>query len=154
MLREMKIVRKIVLLSLFIALLIASPQAAFGCSCREVESNKRARVSYKRWLKDFNGAVFTGRVLKAEKIEARYERKVTFEVERYWKGVEGAEVVIHTAMDGAACGAPFVEGERYFVIAGATGGRLDTDLCSYLGYTKNKAAYLKGLGKGKTPPKR
>src|SRR5687767_14789748 len=119
MLRGMKVMRKIVLLSLSLTLLIASPQAASGCSCREVESKKRARVNYKRWLKDFNGAVFTGRVVKAEKAEARYERKVTFEVERYWKGVEGAEVVIHTAMDGAACGAPFVEGEHYFVIAGA-----------------------------------
>lgn len=142
--------RKVVLLIFSIALFSFYGQAAYGCSCREVAPDKKQRVNYKKWLKDFNGAVFVGQVIKIEKDEARYEVKVTFEVEKYWKGVEMSQAFIYTAMDGAACGVTYVEGKNYFVIANPSGGKFHTDLCSWLGYSKNEKAYLKGLGKGKS----
>ncbi len=142
--------KKIVLLVFSIALLGVVGQATYGCSCREAEG-KRQRVNYKKWLKNFDGAVFVGQVVRIEKNEARYEVKVTFEVEKYWKGVETSQASIYTAMDGAACGVNYVEGQNYFVIANRSERKFYTDLCSWLGYRKNEKAYLKGLGRGKNP---
>jgi hypothetical protein len=142
--------KKILLLIFSMALLGFSGQAAYGCSCIEVKPSKKQRVNYKQWLKGFDGAVFVGQVVKIEKIEAHYQVKVTFEVETYWKGVDAAEAIIYTAMDGAACGVTYVEGEKYFVIANRSKDKLYTDLCSWIGYSKNEKAYLKGLGKGKS----
>ncbi|MCM3872684.1 MAG: hypothetical protein ND895_18540 [Pyrinomonadaceae bacterium] len=140
--------KKIVLVVCSIALLGVFGQATYGCSCRE---GKAQRVNYKKWLKSLDGSVFVGRVVKIEKVEARYEVKVTFEVEKYWKGVETSQAFIYTAMDGAACGVHYVEGKNYFVVAQRSEGKFYTDLCSWLGYNKNEKAYLKGLGKGKSP---
>ena len=146
-------VKKIVLTLFFVTLIGCSGQVTFGCSCLEVKSDKTAKVDYKKWLKNFDGAVFIGRVVKIEPIEKRRQSKVTFEVETYWKGVETTEAFVYTATDGAACGVPYVEGKKYFVIANASEGKLQTDLCSWLGYSKDEKAYLKGLGKGKSPDK-
>ena len=135
-----------------LALLALSAQVASACSCIEVKPDKKGvTVNYKRWLKGFDGAVFTGRVVKIEKLEANYQLKVTFEIERHWKGAEKAEAVIYTAMDTAACGVPYNEGETYFVVARNSAGRLMTDLCSDLEYTKKKQAMLRKLGRGKMP---
>ena len=133
----------------FVALLGFGGQNVYACSCSEVKTEKK--VSYKRWLKEFDGAVFTGRVVMIEKIAARYELKVTFEVERFWKGVETPKMIIYTAIDGAACGVTYVEGENYLVIANRSGDKLYTDLCSWLWYSKNEKAFMKGLGRGKGP---
>lgn len=143
--------KKIFVLVFSMALLNFYGQAAYGCSCFEVESDKKQKVDYKRWLKDFDGAVFRGQVVEIKRIESNYQLEVRFKVERYWKDVKGEEVIIYTAMNGAACGVNYVEGEKYFVIANRSGGKLHTDLCSWLGYSKNEKAYLKGLGKGKSP---
>ena len=143
--------KKIVFIIFSITLLSFYGQAAYGCSCIEVESGKKQRVNYKQWLKDFPGAVFVGHVVKIEKLEATYQLRVTFAVETYWKGAETPEVIIYTGMDGAACGVTYVEENKYFVVANRSEGKLFTDLCSWLGYSKNEKAYLKGLGKGKSP---
>jgi len=143
--------KKLVLLISSIALLGVFGQAVYGCSCREVETDKKQRVNYKKWLKGFDGAVFVGQVAKIEQAESRHQVKVTFEVEKYWKGVEATEVSIHTARDSAACGVGYVEGKKYFVIANRHESKFHIDLCSWLGYSKNEKAYLKGLGKGKKP---
>lgn len=144
--------KKIVSLIYCMALLVFSAQAASACSCLEVKPDKKAAaVNYKRWLKNFDGAVFTGRVVKTEKIEADNRLKVTFEIERHWKGAANAEAVIYTAMDSAACGVSYTEGETYFVVARNSDRGLMTDLCSHLEYTKKKQAMLRKLGRGKTP---
>jgi hypothetical protein len=132
-----------------LALLAFSAQAAYACSCIEVK--KGTAVNYKRWLKTFDGAVFTGRVIKTEKSEADHQLKVTFDVERHWKGAGNGEAVIYTAMDSAACGVSYTEGETYFVVARNYNGKLMTDLCSHLEYTKNKKTMMRKLGRGKIP---
>lgn len=141
--------KKIVSLICYTALLAFSAQTAYACSCIEVK--KGAAVNYKRWLKNFDGAVFTGRVLKKENVEAGNQLKVTFEIERYWKGVKSSEAVIYTAMDSAACGVSYTEGETYFVVARNSDKGLMTDLCSHLEYTKKKQAMLRKIGRGKMP---
>jgi len=143
--------KKILLLIFSVALLSFCEQVAYGCSCVEVEPNKKQRVNYKQLVQDFDGAIFVGKVVKIEKIEATYRLKVTFEVEKYWKGVEVAKAVIYTAMDEAACGVTYVEGKNYFVIANRSENGLQTDLCSWVGYRRHEKAYLKALGKGKSP---
>lgn len=143
--------KRIVPLIYCLALIAVSAQAASACSCIESQPDKKAAaVNYKRWLKTFDGAVFTGRVVKIEKLEASYQLKVTFETERYWKGVQNTEAVIYTALDTAACGVPYTEGETYFVVARNTDRGLQTDLCSNLQYTKEKKTMLRKLGRGKT----
>jgi hypothetical protein len=138
-------------LILSIALFAFCGQAAYGCSCVEIEPGKKHRVNYKELLEDFEGAVFVGQVVKIEKIEAAYKNKVTFHVEKYWTGVEGAEAVIYTAMDEAGCGVTFVEGKNYLVIAERFADRLHIHRCSWLGYSEHEKAYIKGFGKGKVP---
>jgi hypothetical protein len=143
--------KKAILLIFSIGLLGFYAQVAQACSCLETKSDKKEKADYKRWLKAFDGAVFSGKVVKIERIQSSYQMKVTFKVDRYWKGVDGLEATIETAMDGAACGVHYIEGNQYFVIANRSGEKLSTDLCSWLGYSKNEKAYLKGLGSGKIP---
>ncbi|MDQ1592016.1 MAG: hypothetical protein QOG71_2643 [Pyrinomonadaceae bacterium] len=143
--------RKVVLLTGMIVLIGLAENAAYACSCVEVNTAKKgtaAKTNYKRWLKGVRGAVFTGRVTKIETDPSYQQSKVTFEVERYWKGVQGSEVVIMTAAYTSACGVPYTLGETYFVVADGSVGKLSTDLCSHLGYSKYKAAFIKGMGKG------
>ena len=141
--------KKTILTLFFVMLIGFFEQVTFGCSCLEVESDKKEKFDYKKWLKGFDGAVFVGHVVKIEPIESNYQLKVTFEVEKYWKGVETTKGIIYTARDGAACGVTYLEGKKYFVVANASQGKLHTDLCSWLLYSKHEKAFLKGLGKGK-----
>ena len=140
--------KRIVSLIYCLALLAFSAQAAYACSCLEV---KEGDTNYKAWLKTFDGAVFTGRVVKIEKQEDNHRLQVTFKIEKYWKGVRGAETVVYTALDSAACGVPYAEGETYFVAARKSDVGLQTDLCSHLQYTKDKKTMMRKLGRGKRP---
>jgi Tissue inhibitor of metalloproteinase len=143
--------KKIIWLVCSIVLIGFLGRAAYGCSCREVAPDKKQGINYKKWLKNFNGAVFVGQVVKIEEAEARNQLKVTFKVERHWKGVKTTEAIIYTGLNDAACGVTYSEGKKYFVVADLYEGKLHTNLCSWLGYSKNEKAYLKGLGKGKSP---
>jgi hypothetical protein len=146
--------RKVVLLICITSLISLAAKATYACSCVEVETGKKGsavKPDYKRWLKGVNGAVFIGRVTKIETDADYRQSKVTFDVERYWKGVARAEVVVFTAAFASACGVPYTLGETYFVVADASTGKLSTDLCSHLGYSKNKEATMRGLGKGHKP---
>ena len=147
--------RIFIILSISLFLLCLSTQRVFGCNCSEIKPDKNtSKFTYKRWLENFNGAVFQGRVIKTEEVESSFELVVTFEVNQYWKGVTGQEIIIHTPLNAGACGAPFRKGEEFFVVANLNKNHFITDLCSYFGYTKYKANYLKGLGKGITPVKK
>ena len=146
--------RKMVLLMCATVLIGLADKAVHACSCAEVNTVKKgggAKTDYKRWLKGVKGAVFTGRVTKIETDPEYRQSIVTFEVERYWKGVDGAEVEVVTAGSTAACGVPYVSGGTYFVVADGSWGKLSTDLCSHLGYSKNQEVIMRGLGKGRRP---
>jgi len=97
-------------------------------------------------------AVFSGRVIEIQQDQQPLAAKrVTFEVDRSFKGVDAGRVVVTTASDGAMCGFGFQKGESYLVYCYGGQEALGTNLCTR---TKNLDAAdedLKELGEGKKP---
>ena len=91
-------------------------------------------------------AVFSGKVVTIGQDANGYV--VTFEVERAWKGVSAPTVRVRTAMDSAACGFPFVRGEKYLVYAYDSEGSLSAGLCSRTATLADAAEDVKALGPG------
>jgi len=139
--------KKIIILAA--AVLVFSAQAAFGCSCL-LDSNKPA-TDYKAWAKDFKGAAFSGRVTKIEKDNDKSELKVTFAVDKYWRGVDTTQAVVYTPSDSGMCGVYYEEGKDYVVITDSVTGRITTYSCSEMEYASHRAEYLKALGEGHKP---
>jgi len=134
-----------------------SEKLAHACTC--IQSNEAIeRYSFRQFLIDLDGAMFTGRVAKIERVQVKLDDefsvpqlKVTFEVERFWKGVEGAEVVIYTGVNGAACGVHYSMGKKYFVIAYNRQSRLETNICSSPRRYSDLKDYIRELGEGSKP---
>lgn len=147
--------RTLILLTGFVALFSIGGPSVYACSCyvpssSEIESMSDAEFS--RQFLALDGAAFIGRVVKKSRAMSSGggSWKVTFEVERYWKG--GAKrVTVYTATNGAACGVDYKVGERHLVIARRHKGDLQSSLCAHLSATQNKAVLLKRLGRGEKP---
>ncbi len=122
------------------------PQTAHGCSCApplSKEDQEKALAApvdeevKKFWLEQFKGAVFTGTVMKIEKVNVRWlhgkqrMKKVTVRVERAWIGVNDPTFVIYTSPGkGGDCGVPYQRGHKYFFKAEVVGGLPWTNICS------------------------
>ena len=66
--------KTIILLICFVTLFSFSGDAARACSC--VPSNEVVEgFSVKRWLKEFDGAMFTGHVTKIERVMVKQREK-------------------------------------------------------------------------------
>jgi len=121
--------------------------AAQACKCKPPPPPKEALEG--------SAAVFSGKVLKIEKGTEEYELAVTLSVDRQWKGIEGKEVVIYTAKDGATCGYGFEKGKAYLVYANKAmrdkdkATYLSTGLCTRTRSLDLAAEDLKDLGEGK-----
>ncbi len=122
-------------------------QAAYACSC--VVKVDQPAVNYQQWAKDFDGAAFSGRVVKIEPDRDKYQNKVTFSVDSYWRGGDMAEVSIYTGIDSGMCGVSYVVGKTYVVIAGASDRKLWTGSCSEMEYSQHQLSYLNALGKAR-----
>lgn len=119
-------------------------QSSYACSCITVEPIEKDAQKFKEsvrkyYLKEFNGAVFTGKVLNVEQVKIKidedysiFERKVTIKVEKYWLGVKERIVTIYTGIGGGDCGVNFEKGKRYFFSPQYLEGRLQTGICDYL----------------------
>jgi len=142
----------------FLAILFCcGGDAARACTCIS-GSVAGDDASMKQWFAEFDVAMFTGRVKSIERVEVREEDgyphpmlKVTFAVERFWKGVEGADAVILTGIHSAACGVPYSLGKRYFVVAYRRRGAFETDICTAPRRYSDHKIFVKGLGKGSKP---
>jgi len=126
-------------------------EPAFACSCATgvVDTN-----TYRQWLDRFDGAVFRGAVIKTEE-QAGFS-KVTFRVERYWKGVTASEVVIYTPRQGSMCGVSFLVGQTHTVAAQRDNDRLQTDLCIERFIAQNATRFREAIGAGtsaSSPPR-
>ena len=122
------------------------PQTAHGCSCGvplSKEDQEKALAGpvdpevKKFWVEQFKGAVFTGTVIKIEKVTVNWQRenqrmkKVTVSVERAWVGETGQTFVIYTNLGkGGDCGVPYAKGRRYFFKAEMIAGLHWTNICS------------------------
>ena len=100
-------------------------------------------------------AVFTGTVVAVgdTTVGTRAEygpfprRRVILRVDRAWKGVESATIVVLTGLGGGDCGFHFRRGEAYLVYAdGATGEPLVTGICGRTAPLSRAAADLRALG--------
>lgn len=93
-------------------------------------------------------AVFSGKVTKIEQVND-FSKRVTIALDRTWKGVEGAEVAVYTASNGAACGYGFKEGESYLIYTYKTDRGQETNICTRTRGIADAAEDIKALGEGK-----
>ena len=147
--------RTLFLLAGFVALFSVGERTIYACSCyvpssSEVES--MTDVEFSRQFLTDDGAAFIGRVVKKSRAMSSSggSWKVTFEVEKYWKG-GSKRVTVYTATNEAACGVNYKVGQKHLVIASRHKGDLQSSLCAHLSATRNKAALLKRLGHGEKP---
>lgn len=148
--------RRLIIVICFLTVFGCGEGVARACTCIEGEAEGVSDDKwFRRWFySEFRGALFTGRVTKIERERAGSGSppeelfKVTFAVERYWKGVTGAEAVIYTGLNGAACGVRYAEGELHLVYAQDLAGLLRTSWCGAPKYSQ-LGEFIKLLGPGK-----
>ena len=152
--------QKKILLTLLLAIFILEGQNVYACTCGKYApiNNGDVEFNLKEWLKEFDGAFFTGQVTIIEKIKVRLhdeyipELKVTFRVDRFWKGVNSANTIIYTGAGCCDCGVRYVRGKKYFVIADNINGNLRTNICTSPEKYEEVYDYIKQLGEGEILP--
>lgn len=124
--------------------LVLTVQIAAACSCIEPPPPKQALEQA--------SAVFSGKVVEIQQGQQQFApKRVTFEVDRSFKGVEAGRVVVTTAADGAMCGFGFQQGKSYLVYCYGDKEALSTNLCTRTKSIETAGGDLKDLGEGKKP---
>ncbi|MFB5269296.1 hypothetical protein ACE41H_21275 [Paenibacillus enshidis] len=125
-------------------LLVAKPTVVYACSCAESPPDEAKAQS---------AAVFSGKALSVKQkmaliLSTDDPVKVTFQVDRVWKGKVSSTTVITTAMSSASCGYEFTEGQDYLVYAryDQESGVLYTTLCDRTALISEAAGDLQELG--------
>jgi len=159
---QMRITKIVIFVSLFLGVCLGTVQA---CSCSGAGQMLKLKLSrgivdpaYKDFATYHDGTIFIGRVLQRKKVRMKdvdwYEYRVTFKVDRYWKGADRLEIVVFTGIGvGGDCGIRFKKGEDYVVFASVLNGRLQTSICTLTMEAKYAPNVVKGLslGEGKLP---
>jgi hypothetical protein len=145
------------LLALTAAFCLASAEPAFACGCIGVPTPPTVE-DYRKRLNSFDGVVFRGTLVESE-IVPGLGTKVTFRVERHWKGVASPEMSVHT-YSGTSCAVGYVLGPSYLIVARREkNGLADaqgvpfTSPCLNEYYLGNEEAFLAALGAGSLPPR-
>lgn len=96
-------------------------------------------------------AVFVGTADDLDEVDGQRgkELSVRLHVDRVYKGLEGEQVAVRTASNGAACGFGFERGERYLVYAHEYEGQLRVSLCSRTRAAAHARADFRALGAGR-----
>ena len=152
----MKHLLRISMVTIALAILGAtSPLYACSCVGGTIElSPAEARAAFRGWFDSFKGALFIGRVTALEAVESDQdgsrvtEMKVTFSVERYWKGVDGRTITIFTGAGCCDCGVKYSVVKRYFVLAQKIKKQLRTDICTSPKGLDDVKTYEKEFGQG------
>jgi hypothetical protein len=124
-----------------LSLTIITSSAALGCVCNIRSLSKR---------KGESRSVFVGTLIgQTQDSDSQGLWRNQFVVERYWKGINAAEVTVYTTSDD--CASHFELGKKYLVFAYFVkeGQYLETDSCIGTGRIEMVAGDLKKLGKGK-----
>lgn len=140
--------RKIIFLAIILLVISSLPfvktPTAFACSC--------VKPGDPREELEKSTAVFSGKVLDVNRDSVGYAYKVSFDVEKIWKGVSRKTVVISTGLGGGDCGFEFTEGEIYIVYAyGNDVEFLSTGICSRTHLLTSADTDISILGKGESP---
>ena len=127
----------------------SAPPVAEACSCVQpgtpAEHLERA------------DAVFSGTVRDVKQNAMGYiTKRVLFDVDATWKGIDDTQVVILTGGGGGDCGIDFKEGKRYVVYANHSKmygdeERLTSILCDRTATTASAGEDLEYLGEGRPP---
>jgi len=126
---------------IILSLLLTTASTADACSCAPPPPPQTA-------LKQAH-AVLLGKVTK---IELRGQlKRVTFAVERSWKGVNDPQAVVWTHVSGAACGYGFQVGNKYVVYCyqQENSSVLRTNICTRTNPVERAKKDLTDLGPGK-----
>ncbi|MFA6469485.1 MAG: T9SS type A sorting domain-containing protein [Bacteroidota bacterium] len=121
---------KIALISRYLVIVLLTivlfQDQVFPCSCA------RSKTPAEEYIK--REAVFVGKVLNIEFDGTRerfMQKKVTLEVIKSWKGIQGTEIVVFTGPHEAACGIDFVVDTLFLIYAHNNNDTLKTDLCTW-----------------------
>lgn len=128
---------------LVFVLLTADPRAAWACRCAMKRPPQEAFAAAT--------AVFCGRCVSVEQVN--YVKRYTFKVDRIWKGDLGRRVVVHTSLDGAACGSTFpTDGYTTFLVyCGGPAEQLHTNICTRNALLSAADEDVRALGQGVVP---
>jgi len=127
-------------------------QSVSACSCAATPTPRHA-------LREAQ-AVFMGEVISTEVFDVKDEFgtqqviRVRFAVSRFWKGIQGSEVIVHTSSHEMSCGFHFEKGKEYLVYAYPDHwklGALETGMCSRTREVTAAAKDLRAIGKGNKP---
>ena len=131
---------KPILFVTFLVLLATAPRAAVACTCVPPPGPLEALSQ--------SDAVFSGKVLRIYTDKGQYGEvhRVQFDVDAYWKGEHGAQLLIETATNSAACGFNFEEGKQYLVYGFLHDSILRTNICTRTAKLSNAQEDLTELG--------
>ena len=134
--------------SLALIFLFLHSHAASACQCIEPEHPTPEEVKV-RFIREFNEAstVFSGEVISLDTF------KVTFKIEKVWKGDAAGEIIMSTGTkdigDGlhirSACSYSFKVGERCLVYASGAGEEMQTRQCTGTGRLEDSEQRIKFL---------
>lgn len=125
---------------------LSSNNNAFACSCVAPQTPSIALLESR--------AVFSGEVTEVRTLTDVYQKIVTINVDRIWKGAISSERTrLVTSVDTGGCGFPFEEGRNYLVYAheGSSEEFFEVSLCSRTTPIEEAQADLASLGTGYVP---
>lgn len=134
--RGVAVILATVLLAL--AALWATPAPAYACSCATASENEHAANAE---------VIFTGTIANDELDQGQQTRRLTFAVDRVFKGEATATQVITTSASGASCGLEISGPGPFLVFADSEQSGLTANLC---GGTRAGSAPA-AMGAGATP---
>ena len=127
-------------------LCLGRADAMSACGCVEEASVE----GYRHAFESFDGAVFRGTALRSER-QKRGVTKVTFKIERVWKGVTSDEIAVYVTADpGCKHRLPKIGGS-YLLHAKHEKGKLTERSCFYPD-VKTPLRFLEAVGEGSPPP--
>jgi len=125
--------------------MLLAATASYACVCNVRSISKRVRESR---------SVFVGTIDNRTQVSENGLWRNEFTVERYWKGVADATLIVYTTSDD--CAPSFEVGGKYLVLAYFVkdAAHLETEVCMGTGRADMATDDLAKLGKGKLVAKR
>ncbi len=142
--------RFLLLLVIIASMLTIETDSAYACSCVIPGPPDEELAN--------SSAVFAGKVINLAEpfagfgpVSSADPIKVTFQVDKVWKGSVSQTTIISTARSGASCGYTFEKGGEYIVYAYGTENDLSVSLCSRTQSLNTAEDDLAVLGAGAAP---
>ena len=144
--------------TLALGALALTPENALACSCAPFDS---PGITPKAWFDRFDGAAFRGTIVKSEIVQTgkselegdAEELKLTFRVERHWKGVKEREIVVWTDAWPSSCSIDYPLNRPVMMFAFRRNGRFERQMCDW-GMPAPSWEVEQILGEGLPPPKK